>query len=80
MELVDPLAACLLVQSVDVLSHHRLQLAQLFQLGQRQMGGIGLYVQTQHFVPIEPIKFLGVGHEIVVAENGLRRQVVVLMI
>lgn len=68
------------MQSVDVLRDHRLKPARPLQLGQLAVGGVGLSVQAEHFFPVELKKALWVGHKIGVAQNRLRRLVIVLVV
>ena len=58
VQLIYPLAPGLLVQAVDILSHHRRQLARLLQLCQLAVGRIGLCVREQHLIPVETEKSL----------------------
>ena len=80
MELIHHLAARHLVQPVDILGNHRLELARPLQLGQLLVGGVGLGVQAEHLVPVKPVEIPGVSHKIGMAENGLRRLVVLLAV
>ena len=71
VKLIHDLAPRLLVEAVDVLGDHRLQLAPGFQLGQGQMRGVGFGVQGEHLVLIEAVKLGGVLHKEGMGQNGL---------
>ena len=51
-----PLTPRLLVESINILCDHRLQLAVFFQLGQLLVGRIGLGIQIEHLIPIKAEK------------------------
>ena len=69
-----------LVQAVDVLGDHRFQLAGALQLRQLQVGRVGLHIGTDQLVPVEAEKFLRPFFKKGVAEHGLRRVVVLLVV
>ena len=72
MQLVDHLAAGRLVQPVDVLGDHGLELACPLQLSQFQVGRVGLGPLNEHFLPVEAVKLLRVLGKEGRAEDGLR--------
>ena len=80
MELVDVDAARRLVEPIDVLGHHGLELARLLQLRQLQMGSIGLGVGKEHLVVVEAVELLRILLEEGVAQNGLRGILVLLVV
>ena len=80
MQLQHLLTSRHLVQPVNVLGHHRFQLARRFQLGQLLMGPVGLCIQAKHFIFVKPVKFFRMIQEKGMAQNFLRRIVVFLMI
>ena len=80
VKLENTLAAGFLVQPVDVLRHNAVQLPGLLQLRQLVVCGIGLGLEGKHLVPVEAVEIIGVAHEIRVAEHGLRRNVVFLVV
>ena len=80
MELVHGLAPRRLVEAVDVLGHHRVQLPRRLQLRQLQVGGVGLGVGKEHLVAVEAVELLRIFLEKGVAQNGLRRVLVLLVV
>ena len=80
MELVDVDAARRLVEPIDVLGHHGLELARLLQLRQLQMGSIGFGVRKEHLVVVEAVELLRILLEEGVAQNGLRGILVLLVV
>ena len=70
----------LLMQSVDILCHDRFQLSFFLQLSQLVMCRIGLRIQNEHFIPVEPVKFLRMPLKKRMAQNRLRRIVILHMI
>ena len=80
VQLVHHLAARRLVQTVDVLRYNGTALALAFPLGQLEVSRIRLCIKSQHFRPIEAIKLLSFAQKERVAENGLRRVVVFLVV
>ena len=68
------------MQPVDVLGHHCQQFSGLFQLRQLFVRRIGLCRETDHLVPVKPVKILGMPFKISMAEDGLRRHVILLVI
>ena len=73
-------ASRLLVQAVDVLGDHGLQLPLLFPLGQLPVGGVGLGPGGQHLGPVKVVKFRLVADIEAVAEDGFRRVLELLVI
>ena len=69
------IAACFLVQVVDILGDDGSQLALFFELGEGKMCGIGASL-TQKEIPVETIKLLGARKEIIVAQYLLGRRTV----
>ncbi len=63
VQLIDAAAPRLLVQTVDVLRDDGAERSLLLQFRERQMRGVRLLVQRQHFLAVEPVKFLGVAVE-----------------
>ena len=55
-------------------------LALLFQLGELQVRGVRLGIQTEHLIAVESIKFLGLAHEKGMGQDGFRRPVVFLVV
>ena len=80
VELQHPAAPGLLVEAVDVLGDHRLQLPRRLPLRQLPVGGVGLGVQEEHFVPVEAEELLRVPLKEGVAQDGLRRVGVLLVV
>ena len=80
MQLVHGLAARGLMQPVNVLGDHGLQLALLFQLCQTQVCGVGLGSLYNELIAVKPVELFRVPFPEGVAENGLRRVVVFLVI
>ena len=80
VELIDHLAASGLVEAVDVLGDHGLELAGPLQLSQLQVGGVGLGAVDEHLVPVELVELPGVFYEEAVAQNGFGRIVVLLAV
>jgi len=68
------------METVDVLGDHRPEPSLLLQLRQGLMGPVGLCIGEQHLIPVEPVKFLGSSHIEGVAQNGLRRVCILLVI
>ena len=75
-----PLTPRLLVESINILCDHRLQLAVFFQLGQLLVSRIGLGVGPQHLVPVKAVKFFRPGIKKAAAEDRLRRIIILLVI
>ena len=73
VQLVHPLAARLLVQSVDILGNDRRQLTLCFQLCQRIVRSIRLCLRIHHPVKIILKKLLGVPLKKAVAEHRFGR-------
>jgi len=69
-----------LMQVVDVLGDDRFQFALAFQLRERVMRFVGLYVRVEHLVAVEFVKLLGMFEEKLVTEHQLGRIVVFLVV
>ena len=80
MQLKYLLGARFLVQSVDVLRDNSTALARAFPFSELAVCGIRLRIQCKHLCPIEAIKLLGFAQKERVAENGLRRVLVLLVV
>ena len=80
MQLVHGLAARGLMQPVNVLGDHGLQLALLFQLCQTQVCGVGLGSLYNELIAVKPVELFRVPFPEGVAENGLRRVLVLLVV
>ena len=80
VQLKHVFAACLLVQTIDVLCNNSGQLASLLQLRQLFMRGIGLGIQIQHFIAVELEKLLRTPFVERMAEDGFRRILIGLMV
>lgn len=63
VQLIDAAAPRLLVQTVDILRDDGAELSLAFQRCKRQMRGVRLCFQRQHFLTVEAVKFLGVAVE-----------------
>lgn len=68
------------MEAVDILGDHCPEPSLLLQLCQGLMGPVGLRIGEQHLIPVEPVKFLGSSHIEGVAQNGLRRVCILLVI
>ena len=68
------------MQPVDVLCDDSRQLSLALKRGQAPVRGVGLRVQRQHFFAVKPEKGLRLANKKAVAENGLGRHVIALMI
>ena len=68
------------MQTVDVLRYNGTALALAFPLSQLEVSRIRLCIKSQHFRSIEAIKLLGFAQKERVAENGLRRVLVLLVV
>ena len=73
-------AARLLVQAVDVLRHDRAQLALALPAGERLVRGVRLHIRRKQLFPVEPVKIVGMRIEKVVAQDGFRRIIELLVI
>ena len=68
------------MQTVDVLRYNGTTLALAFPLGQLEVSRVRLCIERQHFRTIEAVKLLGFAQEERMAENGLRRVFVLLVV
>ena len=73
-------AARLLVQAVDVLRHDRAQLALSLPAGERLVRGVRLHIRRKQLFPVKAVEIVGVRIEEVVAEDGFRRIIELLVI
>ena len=73
VQLVHRFAARRLMQAVNVLGDHGPQLALLLQLGQPQMGGVGLCPLYDQLIAVKTVKFLRVFLPEGMAEDGFGR-------
>ena len=80
VELQHLLAACLLMQAVDVLGDDSLQLPSGLQLRQLVVGCVGLGIGTQKLAAVKTEELLRILLIKSVTENGLRRIIILLMI
>ena len=80
MQLHHLTASRLLMQAVDILRDHRLQLSGLLQLCELPMRRVRLRVQRQHLILIEAVKLLRLPHKEGVTDNRLRRILILHMI
>ena len=80
VELIYLLAACGLVQTVDILSNNGSELALLFKLCKLDVCGIGLGIETEHFCPVEAVELLSLIHKECVAEDSFGRIVPLLAV
>ena len=70
----------LLVQTVDVLGHHRGKPSLLLPPGKHFMGHVGRKAQRQHFFLVEPEKIFRFFQKKAVADNGFRRIIELLTV
>ena len=80
VQLVDDLAPGGLMQAIDVLGDHGLELAGPLQLGQLQVRSVGLGPLDNHLVPVEAVELGGIFLKKRVAQDRLRGVVVLLVI
>ena len=73
-------AACLLVQTVNILGDNRLHLPCPLQLSKLSVRRIRLSVQGKHLILVKPVEFIGLSHKEAMADNRLRRILVLDMI
>ena len=78
----DVFTTAFLMETVDILSNDGFQLARLFQFSQLFVGHIrlGRKGRVQDFVPVEPVKFIGVLFIKRVGQHRFRRIFVMLVI
>ncbi len=80
VEFQDGSASRRLVEPVNILGDDRPELSLLFQPGQFLVGCVGLCVQKEHFTAVKTVKFSRVLAVETVAQDGLRRIVVLLVV
>ena len=80
VELVNGLGPRSLMQAVDVLGDDGLQPALPLQLCQPQVGSVGLRPLHNELIPVEPVELLGVLLPEGVAQDGLGRVIVLLVV
>ena len=80
MQLVHGLAACGLVQPVDVLGDHRFQFALALQLCQPQVGGVGLCALHDELIAVKAVELLRVFLPEGVAQDRFRGVGVLLVV
>ena len=80
VKLQDSLASGGLMQSIDILRDHSTHLSGTFQLRQLFMGGVRLSFWEEHLIPVKTEEFFRMGTVKAVAQYGLRRIVVLLMV
>ena len=80
VKLQDSLASGGLMESIDILRDHSTHLSGMFQLRQLFMGGVRLSFWEEHLIPVKTEKFFRMGTVKAVAQYGLRRIVVLLMV
>ena len=80
VKLQDSLASGGLMQSIDILRDHSMHLSGTFQLRQLFMGSIRLSFWEEHLIPVKTEEFFRMGTVKAVAQYGLRRIVVLLMV
>ena len=80
MQLKNIPAARLLVQAVDVLRHDRAQLSLALPAGERLVRGVRLHIRRKQFFPVKAVEIVGMRIEKVVAEDGFRRIIELLVI
>ena len=80
MQLEHLLRAGLLMQSVDVLRDDSAAFALALPFCELEVRGVRLRVERKHFRAVEPVEFCGLAEEKRVAENGLRRILVLLIV
>ena len=73
MELIDPLAACFLVQAVDVLCYHGAEFSLLLPACKDFMGDVRFKAKGQHFFTVKAEKILRPLLIEAVADDGFRR-------
>ena len=73
VELIDLFAARLLVESVDILGHHRGKPPLFLPSCQHLVGNVGHKAQGQHLLPVEPEEILRSLLIKAVGDNGFRR-------
>ena len=73
-------AAGLLVQSVYVLRHNTLKLSGFFKLCKLVMRDVRLCIKTEHLVTVESVKLLRMLPVKCMAQDGLGRVIILLII
>ena len=68
------------MEAVDVLGDDGLQLSLPLELGQTEVGRVGLCAPDDELIAVEAVKLLGVRFPEGVAQDGLGRVVVFLMV
>ena len=72
MQFTDSFGTRLLVQTIDVLGHHRANLSLVLPPGQNPVGDVGFKVKWKRFLPIKPKEILRISLIKAVADDAFR--------
>ena len=68
------------MKSVYILCDYGFELALFLKLRKLDMGDIGLYAVKQYFLPVKPVELLGIPHKEGMADDLLRRIIILLVV